>query len=192
MSTCRDLGAKVHLFPWNDNFSDARNAAIDLATGDWIIFIDADEELTPESGANLRQAILNPEVEGYFIKIVNLSGNNDFTEASTDIVFRLFRNKQEYRFRGAVHEQIGNVITEKFDGGKYQIIEDVVLFHYGCLDKHLKDKEILRHSRILLEQECSNKPDDLLLRFQHAVELCRTAEYLAAAWEFKKIADVET
>jgi glycosyltransferase involved in cell wall biosynthesis len=37
------LGAAVHHITWQNSFSDARNAAMEYATGEWIVFIDADE-----------------------------------------------------------------------------------------------------------------------------------------------------
>lgn len=41
--------AKVYDFKWQDDFSKARNESIKHATGDWILVIDADEELTEKS-----------------------------------------------------------------------------------------------------------------------------------------------
>jgi glycosyltransferase involved in cell wall biosynthesis len=38
-------GARVGFFAWCDDFAAARNAALDLATGDWVLSIDADEWL---------------------------------------------------------------------------------------------------------------------------------------------------
>ena len=32
-------------FPWNGSFADARNVSLDAATGDWILWLDADEVL---------------------------------------------------------------------------------------------------------------------------------------------------
>ncbi len=184
----QQFGAKVHTFAWNNNFSDARNASLDLATGEWILFLDADEELAKESGAILRKAIQSQEVEGFLIKIVNLSGNDNFPETSADMVFRLFRNKPDYRFRGAVHEQIFDVITEKIGGFNYQYLNDAVIYHCGYLNSHVKAKDKLRRNRVLLEKELRDKPDDPLVRFQYAVELCRAQEYLPAAEEFEKLA----
>ena len=39
----KNAGAKVFNFEWNNDFSAAKNFAIDNCTGDWIIFLDADE-----------------------------------------------------------------------------------------------------------------------------------------------------
>ena len=37
------FGANVVEFPWNGSFADARNVSLDHATGDWILWLDADE-----------------------------------------------------------------------------------------------------------------------------------------------------
>ena len=42
------FGARVVDFPWNGSFADARNASIEAATGDWIMYLDADEHMEAE------------------------------------------------------------------------------------------------------------------------------------------------
>lgn len=181
------FGAKVQSFMWNDNFSDARNASLDLATSDWILVLDADEELTKESRKILHQAVLQPGVEGYFIKIVNVAGDDNCPETTADAVFRLFRNRPAYRFRGAIHEQICNVITEKSSKAQFPFIEDLIIFHYGYLSSHIEGKDKKRRNRALLEKELMTNPDDCLLKFHYAVELFRMGENLSAAQEFDRL-----
>src|ERR1700730_1719400 len=50
----RSYGARIGTFAWRDDFAAARNAAITLATCDWIFMLDADERLQPASGPQLR------------------------------------------------------------------------------------------------------------------------------------------
>src|ERR1700689_1973012 len=44
-----EFGATVVSFPWTDHFADARNAALAPITTDWVLVLDADEELAPEA-----------------------------------------------------------------------------------------------------------------------------------------------
>jgi len=184
------FGAKVQSFMWNDNFGDARNASLDLATREWILVLDADEELTTESREILQRAVLQPGVEGYFIKIVNVAGDDNCPENSADAVFRLFRNRPDYRFRGAVHEQICNVIMEKNSKAQFPFIEDLIIFHYGYLKSQIEGKDKKRRNRVLLEKELITNPDDCLLRFHYAVELFRMGENLSAAQEFERLSTI--
>lgn len=44
---CRAHGARVLVEPWR-GFPAQRNRALDLCRGDWVLFLDADERVTPE------------------------------------------------------------------------------------------------------------------------------------------------
>ena len=84
-----EYGATVQSFIWNDNFSNARNISLELASGNWILFLDADEELSRESAPVLRRIAEDETVDGYFIKIINYIGNEGWTDFAPDLVFRL-------------------------------------------------------------------------------------------------------
>lgn len=183
----QECGATVQSFIWNDNFSDARNASLDLATGDWIFFLDGDEELTADSRAVLRRAVEQEGARGYFNKIINFAGNDTTWEQSEDVVFRLFPNKPEYRFRNAIHEQICDVISQHTNQSNYELLEDLVILHYGYLDSELLAKNKKKRNLVLLEKELSQHPHDILVRFHYAVELYRNGENLLAVTEFEKI-----
>ena len=53
----RELGAKVAVTVDWPGFGPQKNRALDLATGDWVLSLDADEWLTAESAAEIRHAI---------------------------------------------------------------------------------------------------------------------------------------
>lgn len=44
---CRELGAQVHVHDW-PGFGAQKNRALDYATYDWVLSLDADERVTPE------------------------------------------------------------------------------------------------------------------------------------------------
>ncbi len=54
-----------------DDFARQRNAAMQLASNDWILFADADERVTPELAAEVRATLKAPESCGYFIPRYN-------------------------------------------------------------------------------------------------------------------------
>src|SRR6185295_10128605 len=64
----RDLGAVVCRFPWCDDFSAARNFALSHARGDWIFWLDADEELLPESVAELRECLARKDALAFQVR----------------------------------------------------------------------------------------------------------------------------
>ena len=182
--TCKiahQYGATIHHFLWNDNFSDARNASLELAQGDWILFLDADEELSPDSREILIRLTENITIEGYFIKILNRLGKEGWIETVPDLVFRLFRNKKEYRFRGAIHEQIADVILEKNPGARYQVAEDLIIIHHGYLDEVIKEKDKKYRNLKIIEKELTLYPNNRLLQYHYGVELFRAERYAEAA-----------
>lgn len=66
----RNFGAEVHQFKWNGQFPKKRNWALRNLTfrNEWILFLDADEFLTPEFITELRIKIEDPNFSGYKIK----------------------------------------------------------------------------------------------------------------------------
>lgn len=68
-SLARSLGAKVHVRAWK-GFSDQKNWAIAKCQGDWILSLDADEELTPSLVREIEEKIPSAprEVDGFRVK----------------------------------------------------------------------------------------------------------------------------
>lgn len=183
------FGALVKSFPWNEDFSAARNASLEAATGDWILFLDADEELSLSDSGALERLTAHEEPEGYFITIINHLGTTGWSETCPDLVFRLFRPRPDYRFRGAVHEQIAGVILERNNQAKFQTADGVEITHYGYLDEVIQEKDKKKRNLSLIEKELSRAPDDRLLRYHYGVELFRAERYAEAAQELIKAAN---
>lgn len=118
-------GADVHHFAWCDDFSAARNFGLSLASGEWILYIDADERI--RSGASeTREALLDPEYIGYNLLLAPKPGMTPYW------IIRLFRNRPAIRFRGIIHENIWPALTEyqSLNGGKIGNLP-LELDHFG-------------------------------------------------------------
>lgn len=121
-------------YKWSDNFSEARNHALMKATGDWILSIDADEELLdPISG--VKKVAEDAEKRGLKTVSVNqVSGNNSNTFP------RLFKRCPEVYWCGAIHNYLS--IASQADSD--------LKIRYNYSEAHKKDPD--RSLRILKKE----------------------------------------
>lgn len=96
---------KVFDFPWADDFAAARNFSLGKASGNWILVLDADEVIEPGARRKLMNFAAGGERIGQ-VEIVSefLSGGE--VRRSSSLISRFFPNNGEYRYAGAIHEQI--------------------------------------------------------------------------------------
>lgn len=87
-----------------DNFAAQKNAAIDLATRDWVLSLDADEVLTDELIASLES--VDDKFAAYKIRreLVFMQKRMKFGK-TTDYPIRLFK-KGRARFESRIHEKL--------------------------------------------------------------------------------------
>lgn len=162
-------GARVSTFSWIDDFSAARNVALDLARGQWILSIDADEWLRPGSSAALRAALDRVDVLAFKVTLWNhLDGERHEEERLT----RLFRRDPRIRFEGRVHEQVTETLAPLVDAEHRWIeLEGVALEHDGYLRTIMIERGKEKRNIALLERAVIEAPKDAYLRYKLAMEL---------------------
>ena len=103
-SIARSYGAVVVDVAWEDDFAKARNQSLSHCHGDWVLWIDADEEWVGD-GDELHDVLASspPDLDGWLVVIDNEMGNG--TEARTSHpAVRVFRRGLSWK--GRVHEQV--------------------------------------------------------------------------------------
>src|SRR6202042_930105 len=70
----RSFGAKVIEFPWTGSFSEARNVSFEAATGDWVMYLDADEVLVTEDIEQLRSLTGRTWREAFYLVETSYTG----------------------------------------------------------------------------------------------------------------------
>lgn len=98
---------KVLAFPWNDDFSAARNACLEHVTGDWVLWLDAGERLDPEDAAGLRAFVdAGPDRSKAFLLLVKVPPPNPHVAAEQIAQPRLVPNRPGVVFAGRVRESL--------------------------------------------------------------------------------------
>ncbi len=143
-----EYGAKIYYFDWVNDFSAARNFALGKSTGDWILYIDADERLDNSSVAELRKIISNNSLAAYYCTVK--SYDSEVSRDNSLQYTRLFFNSQGLTFNGKVHEQIESSLIEN----NYHILSSNVLIHHIGYDISIdeKRKKALRNLSLLEEE----------------------------------------
>jgi 2-polyprenyl-3-methyl-5-hydroxy-6-metoxy-1,4-benzoquinol methylase/glycosyltransferase involved in cell wall biosynthesis len=132
---------------FEDGFSGARNAVLAQATGEWFMWIDADEWL--QGVPNLHKYLVSGPYNGYAISQLHLMLDGP---VGRDTPVRIFRTGQGIRFFGCVHEQPG------LDDGNTDILpalelSDVSVAHSGYLTESVRKGKMLNRNLPLLKRD---------------------------------------
>lgn len=153
----KSYGAKVYYFQWCNDFSAARNETLKYASKDWILILDADDELCGEDKDKLR-ALLNSGLDEnvvYFFETLNYFGSTiDSSNITINLNPRLFKNNHGYFYQGKVHNQLVGS-TDELEGA----VCPIKIYHYGYLEKYIHSKDKRKRNIALLEDQIKTEPD---------------------------------
>jgi len=174
-------GAKVFHYEWNGSFADARNESLSHATGDWILVMDADEEMSPGMLRYLKQIKELPFTghRAYQFKIRNYHGDS-FTE---HFMPRFFMSNVGLEWSGLVHEQIVHCYGEFVET---PVIEQVVIYHYGYEDHVIEAKGKSERNLALLNKSLEDEPENPFHWFNMGMVHYNQANWIAALDAFSQ------
>ena len=146
-------------FPWVNDFSAARNAVMDRASGKWYFTVDADEYLDPDISQLVEFLSLPRDKQNGFAAVVQRNYHTrDMAEDdySDFMAQRLARRDTGARYEGQIHEtwpQGARIPT--------RLLERVILHHDGyTIDDLTAKKAKMERNLLLLRQELANHPKD--------------------------------
>jgi tetratricopeptide (TPR) repeat protein len=176
VALAESLGAEVHHFEWNDNFSDARNYSLEHVTGDWVLILDADEILDPEGNDDLARDLYSENQLGFRIPLANFMRTEDHTLQQTGdgvtYVPRLFRNAPGLHFVGRVHEQIfSSIVVRQGHWGMDSGIGRTRLLHFGYDPSVKISRDKVKRNLRLLDKAVEEMPDEPALLMNYALDL---------------------
>lgn len=107
VAICRQYTDKVYQTDW-PGFGIQKQRAVDKASGDWILSIDADEVVTPELRLEIEKALQQEQVDGYEIPRLSSYCGRQMRHGGwwPDYVLRLFRRDCSRFTDSVVHERI--------------------------------------------------------------------------------------
>lgn len=179
----KSFGARVIEFPWTGSFSEARNVSLDAATGDWVMYLDADEVLVGEDIEQLRALTGQTWREAFYLVETSYTGELGDGGALVNNALRVFRNRPEYRFKDRLHEQIAHTLPTYIPGRVEQT--PVRVTHYGYLGAVRDAKEKSQRNIELLRKQAAESPTTPFLHFNLGSEYIVAGDLGAATTELR-------
>lgn len=159
----------VYRHPWEDDFAKHKNQSLSYATRDWILVIDADEELLADR-SQVRCKLNHLTADAVAARIINKNSGS-----GKDIFFdsmRFFKNHRGFHYQGIVHEQL--VGPQSID------LSDIEILHHG----YARGKEVTleKHERtcVLLKRQIAQDPENLFALINLGVSYLSVKDHSAA------------
>jgi glycosyltransferase involved in cell wall biosynthesis len=144
VEVARRHGAIVAHEPWQDDFATPRNRSLDLASGEWVLYIDADERVRAGDQSQQRHRIAGASDHAALrVHLVPRVGWTPYVE------YRLWRHRRDVRFSGRMHESIVGSIhaAAQREGRRVSVSDVLTIDHLGYerdqARKHARDEPIL-------------------------------------------------
>lgn len=151
---------KVFEITFKNDFSEARNFALEQAEGDWILVIDADEQFTPDEFEKLRTLLTNVSNEnlvGFKLFRYNYFKNGGWY---TGDVLRVFKNSSKIRYSGKVNESVEPSI-KSLNG---YIEKTKIIFHHFGHSKSFQSRTVKNNHYInIFKERIKETPDNAVL-----------------------------
>lgn len=146
MKVAKNMGAIVKTYIWDNDFAAARNYAVSIATGDWIIFLDADQYYVGDISIHNICEILNTDSNRKYDGILVAIYDEGREECPPSRECKIFRKDPLLQYKGKIHE-----ILQKKNGNLNLLEKREFVFMHSGYRGRLLEKKARRNLEILLE-----------------------------------------
>jgi len=152
-------GARVHHLEWPGDFAPARNHALELTRGDWVLVLDADERLQPEAREPLRALMADPDT----LLITLLRREQGAAQAPYSAVSRLFRRHPDLHWSRPYHAMVDDSVSALLEREPHWQIRHCpmpALVHGGYSPALLTRGDKAGRLRRAMETDLQERPND--------------------------------
>ncbi len=168
----RELGAQVQAIHWRDDFAAAQNEVLAVAMGEWVLWLNPDEELLPASKDPLPALLTRADALAYMVRIEEISRSDTIAGNVETLAPRLYRRHPELRYVGRLHPHFVVPLEEMARRlNQHVYAADLVVRHHAYLSVLTPDK--LRWATRLLELELGDRPGQLHYLIEYGRNLLR-------------------
>jgi GT2 family glycosyltransferase len=159
-----EFGARVFDFPWIDDFSAARNAALAHATGEYVFWLDADDVVDPPQRDKLEKWLArlgSCDPTAFVVRCACDPGADGSGGRTVVDHIRLFPLRAQVRWTYRVHEQILPALQQAGIPVRWT---DLVVRHTGYTNPEQRAKKLVRDER-LAQLNLKEQPEEPFILF---------------------------
>lgn len=174
INIAKKFNIKIIETSFQNNFSLARNTAIENASKDWIFFIDCDESIDTSQFYKFKEILDNNKL-GFNLKLINIINNKPYP---SNYLIRIIKNNSGFYYSGKFNEKLMNSLYKEDYINKI-VDTDLIIYNFGF--DYSKDKLLDRCNRnidILLSY--SDKDKDFLYYYYLGNEYYLLKKYTLA------------
>lgn len=179
----QSCGARVEHFTWIDDFAAARNESLRYATGDWILWLDADDRLSTASVNQFKNAVAMGQADAFRCQMISpLAGDNP----SINHVYYtlLFKNHLGVQFEDPLHESVTESLLRQ---GASIAHTDICVEHSGYSGDPASLRRKAQRNTAILRRCVRREPQRPKWRFHLGVSLYQLEDYHGAIEQFEMV-----
>lgn len=175
-------GAKIVKHVWQDDFAAARNAYMEILPEGFVLTLDADELIVPETGVITRALAERKNKKVYLYDTYNYASES-LSQFNLHTNIRLFYKDNNSKYIGRIHEQLVSTLERCS-------VSDSIILHYGYLSKIVQMKKKDERNTELLDA-ATNERGDAFDFFNKGMAMMAYSKYQDAFDSFARYFEIQ-